>query len=259
MLKILAVGCSMTKGHGLPGTIHNPDLWVNRLFPRGTHIKNVSKSGANNHWIFLETMSEIMQEKYDIVLVGWSAIPRFNFQVGLELWPVETMFSGSRDIDLNSHTKISGKWLNKIGDDLRKLSNDHWDILELVKYVNVLIEIQENLHKGKIFFVNTLGPWPEDYFVYKKINLPSDLSDYEQTLLEVPNRDDDEIFRLYDMIHSQYAKYGGIKIDKWLNLYRSLKSMQIDDAAIDDNHPGIESQKVFVDYLYTILKQKMGI
>lgn len=255
--KILVVGCSISRGHGLPDTVRNPELWVNKLFPN-QDIKNVSQTGANNYWIFLETISELIQQHYDIVLVGWSAIPRYNFHVGLELYTVRTMLSNSVDIGLNNYETISGKWLDKIGDNLKKISNDHWDILDLIKYVNTLVEIQKVCRGGKIFFVNSLAPWPQGYFTHKKINLPSDLSTYEQTLLSVKTRDDDEIFQLYDMIHRQYQKYGGIKEEHWLNLYQSLRSMQIDDVDINDKHPGLKSQQIFVNYLLPILKNKLN-
>jgi hypothetical protein len=103
--------------------------------------------------------------------------------------------------------------------------------------------------------VNTLGPWSTDYFKQKKIKFLGDLSEYEQKLLDVKNRDDGEIFQLYNMIHDHYQTYGGIQEDHWLNLYQSLKSMQIDDVSINDPHPGIKSQTIFVDYLFPVLQK----
>jgi hypothetical protein len=159
--KVLAVGCSYTRGHGLTNESMDPLLWVNSLFPHDAYtVNNVSKTGANNQWIFLETMSQLMKNNYDIVLVGWTAIPRFNFCVGLELYSTSTMLTNV-DVNINNKQTISGKWLKSIGDGLRKIHNDHWNLLDLVKYVNILIKIQKQAG-GEIFFVNALGPWSNE-------------------------------------------------------------------------------------------------
>jgi len=259
MKPILAVGCSMTKGHGLEKESLDPDLWVNRIFESIGPVHNLSVTGRNNHWIFHETMSALLREKnvYDIVLVGWSAIPRYFFHVGLELYPVDTMLCDI-DINLNNHVTIPGSWLAKIGDNLKKIHNDHWDILDLVKYVNALIMIHETSSAKKIFFVNTLSPWCRNYFEQKKIIRPSDLDPYEQSLLQIETRKDDEIDALYQMIHKQYSYHGGIREFHWLNLYDSLQSMQVDNVSATDAHPGYISQKKYSEYLGEILREKLG-
>jgi hypothetical protein len=262
MKTALAVGCSMTKGHGLPDTINNPRLWVNQLLRSVdcTVITNLSQTGKNNHWIFLETIGALIRQEYDIVIVGWSTIPRFNFNVGLELYSTETMLTNSAmSIHLNNNTVYDSKELVKLGDQLRRIHNDHWDFLDLVKYVNTLIEIQEHTRNGKIFFVNTLGPWPTDYFNKKNILLPSDLSKFEQNLLSVDTRDDAEIFKLYDMIHTQYQTYGGIQESHWLNLYNSIHTLQIDKVSSDDKHPGLLTQDVLFDVMHSRFKATLGI
>lgn len=254
--KVLVVGCSYTKGHGLPNESNNPDLWVNKLFPKSVYnVHNTAKTGANNQWIFLETMSHLLKNQYDIVLVAWTAIPRYNFHVGLELYSVDTMLRNA-DVNINDNVKISGKWLESVGNSLLKLHNDHWDLLDLIKYVNVLIDMQQQT-QGRIFFVNALGPWSENYFQKKNISLPSDLSSYEQNLLQVNTRDDPEIFQLYEMIHNQYNFYGGICEQHWLNLYCSLHKLQIDTVSLQDPHPGYASQEIYAKYLAPILTQKL--
>lgn len=256
-LKVLAVGCSFTFGAGLRYEKTDPELWVNQLFSAPDYtVVNQSKTGANNQWMFLETINEIRKQRYDIVIVGWTAIPRYNFQVGLELYPVDTMLESGMDINTHSHNTISGRWLQETGDRLRKIHNDHWDILTLVKYVNTLIELQERWYNGKIYFVNSLAPWCNNYFVKKTIKIPSELHQYELNLLEADARDDQEIFNLYDMIHTQYQLYGGIQPHYWLNLYNSLASMKIDTVSATDLHPGYQSQQVFVKHLSTALQEK---
>ena len=238
--KILVVGCSYTKGYGLEDEDKNPRLWCNQMFP-GASIDNFSRTGANNHWIFLEATRAIQQENYDIVIVQWSAIPRFNLNIGLETWftRIRACFSDP-DITLHGGETVSKGWLGNLGDQLLRYHNDHWDILDLVKYVNALLAIR----KDNIFFVNGILPYDRGYFIKKDIKLPSDLSQYEQKLLDVDNRDDYQIFELYNMIHSQYEKYGGIREDKWLNLYESMHTTRIDLA---NDHPGLKSQDLFAE------------
>lgn len=246
--KVLVVGCSFTCGTGLTLERHDSALWINQLFV-DADVTNVAKAGANNQWIFLETMSRLLTQSYDIVLVAWTAIPRYNFHVGLELYPVETMLTDDRDVNLNSKVTISGKLLKSIGKNLNLIHNDHWDLLDLVKYVNLLVQLQINTRNQKLIFVNALGPWCNNYFSAKKIQLPSDLDQYEQELLEIANRADQDIFALYDMIHLQYCKYGGIHEHNWLNLYNSLLTQQVDVASPTDRHPGYASQEAYVKYL----------
>lgn len=259
MKKILVVGCSMTRGHGLQKESEDPKLWVNQILSPFGEIHNLSCTGRNNQWIFHETVSAMLAEKnsYDIVLVGWSAIPRYFFHVGLELYSVHTMLSNI-DINVNNKVTFSGRWLERIGNDLKKIHNDHWDILDLIKYVNTLIALQETSPSKKIFFVNTLSPWCRNYFNFQTHSLPSELNIYEQNLLQIETRDDDEIFALYKMIHKHYSKYGGIRESHWLNLYDSLRSMQVDNVSACDNHPGYLSQEKFTQYLGPILQEKMN-
>jgi hypothetical protein len=193
-------------------------------------------------------------DEIDELLLPYNVL-RFNFHVGLELYTVSTNLR-NEDININNNVNISGKWLSSLGDNLRKIHNDHWDILNLVKYVNVLIKLQEHTG-GKIVFVNSLGPWPDNYFQPKLINLPSDLSEYEQNLLQVDTRDDEEVFQLYKMIHDHYDSYGGIRANYWLNLYQSLRTLQIDTVSDIDNHPGYKSQEVYSQYLVPILEKKL--
>lgn len=253
----MAVGCSFTQGQGLERESLDPLLWVNQIFPEDYYqVDNVAKTGANNHWIFLECACKMASQHYDVVLVAWTSIPRFNYHVGLEMYSVETLLH-NRDVNINNHVTVSGKWLKSVGDSLRRIHNDHWDLLDLVKYVNILTAIAHSQRSIQIFFVNSLGPWCPGYFTKKSIDMPSDLTDYEQDLLQVQTRDDKEILQLYNMVHTHYENYGGIKQNHWLNLYSSLYSMQIDDASATDAHPGYKSQNKYAEILLPVLHSKL--
>lgn len=254
--KILVSGCSFTAGFDMPNEHYDEKNWPMLLSNKlGTNnITNVAKTGANNHWIFLETISAMLQDTFDLILVQWSAIPRYNFNVGLELYPVDTMLNS--DVNIVAGEVIKKEWLMEIKRRLLKIQNDHWDILDLVKYVNVLIELQARARQGKIFFINGLVPWSTDYFLKKQINLPSDLDQFICNLLQVNMRDDDEIFQLYDMIHEHYLRYGGIQENYWLNLYQPMTKLQIDNIRPGDLHPGYQSQVLFADYFAEKIKNK---
>lgn len=247
---MLVVGCSFANGSGLPGEKENPRIWANQLAKRlgFTHLTNASRAGANNDWIFLETMSQLRLQRYDLVIVEWSAIPRYNFLVGLELYPTYSMLD--RDINLVNNETIPASWLQDIKTLLLKLHNDHWDILNIIKYINILIELQVHARGSQIRFVNGLCPWPDQYFTKQQINLPSDLDSYTQDLLQVTHRDDTEIFQLYDMIHQHYQHHGGIQESYWLNLYASQMRQKIDTVSQDDRHPGFASQDLFAEMYY---------
>jgi hypothetical protein len=245
--KILICGCSFSSGLGMPGERSDKNNWPNLLANKldTNSVTNVARSGSNNYWIFLETMSSMLRDNYDLVLVQWSAIPRYRFPVGLSLSYNETSFRS--DAIMTDNKIIKKQRLIEIKNTLLQLHNDHWDMLDLVKYVNILIEMQVNLRKSKIFFVNGLGPWSDQYFVKKQIKHPSDLDSFTQNLLQVESRDDEEIFKLYNMIHKHYADHGGIQEQYWLNLYQPMNQLQIDRIEPNDPHPGLKSQQIFAD------------
>ena len=256
--KVLIAGCSFANGTGLPQGADNPRIWANQLCKKlsSQSVKNVARTGANNQTIFLETMSALIKDTYDLVLVEWSAIPRYNITVGLELYEVNSMLTHS--VNLVGNNTISAAWLLGLKDKLLKLHNDHWDLLNLVKYVNILIEIQSKSRPGKIFFINGIGPWPDQYFVKKQINLPSDLDTYTYDLLQSDQRNDAEIFQLYDMIHDQYNQYGNIQESYWLNLYESQMKIRIDTVSDTDGHPGYLSQDMYANNFYKTLIEKLN-
>lgn len=245
--KILVSGCSFSAGFGFPGEHLNKQIWPNLLAEKlgAQQITNIARAGSNNHSIFLEASSAMICNNYDLVLVQWSSIPRFNFKVGLELYSVDSMLDRAVNI-VNSET-ITKKWFAELKDRLLRLHNDHWDILNLIKYINILIEWQVKSRHGKIFFINGLGPWPDRYFEKKQISLPSDLDSFTHNMLQADIRDDREIYNLYEMIHDHYRKHGGIQEKHWLNLYQPMTKLKIDTIAMDDEHPGVNSQFLFAD------------
>lgn len=185
--------------------------------------------------------------KFDRVVVAWSVIPRYHFRAGLETYCTDTKLDGKYDINLVGGEVITKHWLQETGDRLRMIHNDHWDILDLVQYVNILKSLW-NQSNG-LHFVNAMGPWCRDYFTRQNAVVPSDFDPYIQSLLRCDERSDQEIFDIYNRIHSEYDEHGGINADLWLNLYDSFDSLKTDTIAHDDVHPGLASQDVFTKFL----------
>jgi len=258
-MKTLVVGCSYTKGYGLNLEIADPNLWANQLIQHiapGCQITNLSTEGKNNHWIFTEACTALIHDDYDIVLVGWTEQSRLNFNIGLETYSTSTMFR-NMDVSINPGITIPGKHLSSIGNELKKLQNDHWDLLDLVKYVNILYDLQVKCRNKTLICVNSLLHIPENYFVEQDFAVPSELSSFHQTMLASATRDDREVKELYSLTHQHYRHYGGIKNKLWLNLYQSLKSMQVDSISDTDKHPGYVSQIAFAKYLINQYNEKM--
>ena len=251
---ILVVGCSMTDGNGLANGHQDKHLWINQLkqqlFPNAV-MDNLSVTGRNNHWIFCETATAIIQKKYDLVIVAWTGIPKYNIHFGLETYSVHSQLHDV-EIGLNNHVVVTSDWVRETGQRLRQYHNDHWDIVDLVKYINILTKLHHN-----IFFVNTIAPWSANFFEYRTIKEPKDLSVYEQTLLQVDTRDDSNVFELYKMIHQHYQHYGGIHQDLWLNLYCNFKQLAVDSISDTNKHPGVASQAIIANYIATALKERL--
>jgi len=249
---MLACGCSFTAGTGLEFLKDDPKLWINQLTNKlGYNLTNIAEAGRNNEWIFVETMLELSKHKYDAVVIAWSMIPRINIDLGLELWSTRTRLHADYDVNTNEKT-FNLKWQTSLLDKLLEGYNFHWDFLKLVKYVNIL----KSQHKH-IYFVNTYGPWSDNFFTKIDIQLPSDLDEFTQDLLNVKTRDDIEIFQLYNMIHKQYNDAGGINSNLWLNLYDSFQKNKLDIVSKTDRHPGYLSNDRYTEMLYPILKEKL--
>ena len=243
---ILISGCSWATGCGLPEEKNNPRIWpnqlVNEVWP-GADITNIAQAGNNNDTIFFMTAEEILKNRYDCVIVEWSETTRLNYNIGLELYKTLSRCVPDYDINLVNQETIKGDWLYKnIKQNIVKISNEHWFILNMVRYLNILIQLQKPY--GEIFFVNGGGCWPDGYFNRHDFWADSDLYTKEE-ILQMHFRDDKDIAQLYSKIHDDYENAGGINEGRWLNLYNSLHASKIDVVSDTDFHPGMLSQDKF--------------
>ena len=231
----LVVGCSYANGHGLNLDKHRDNLWAESLLKTigVDEIDNLSQSGWNNQSIFLEASIALTKKNYDIAIVAWSETARFNFNFGLELYKTRSHLTDTYDINLHTRQTVTKKYQQEAGDMLRKYLNYHWSILDLIKYVNILLALKSK----NLFFVNSIGVWSDGFFDKKNFIYPNELSHFEQDLLSVEFRSDNDVHELYNYIHSQYQYYGGINAGSWLNLYNPLHRLRIDQVSDSDSHP----------------------
>lgn len=261
MSDVLFCGCSYVSGEGFNEERENPNLWVNLLcnsvFFKEYNKINVGKAGRSNQAIFSDAVQHLTEKKYEYAFVSWTSMPRYELELGVETYSTRQVFlPGLELIEHRLNDIVYNKeYLQKINDRFTSLAHQHYEILNLIFYVNSLIRLAK-LTNTKLFFINSLCPWDDNYFVVQKNVLPEAYSNFTKKLINVVNRDDDEIFNIYSKMHDEYHHAGGIQEDFWLNLYQSLRSMLIDRN--DDNiHPGPQSNRIYHTLLESSLKIKI--
>lgn len=261
----LISGASVSAGTGLENGSHNPNLFVNRLITEVLNysldrVDNISIVGIDNKRIFLDTALKIITKKYKHVFVCWQTIPRINIDVGLETYrttvPIVAPGKLTDNINLFANQHLKASKINSITEYLLRYHNPHWEILDLIKYINILKHLAQETNTT-LYFINYSLCWDTNYFQRVKWKVPSDLTHFTQEILQVEFRDDQEVSELYSMIHDQYSLAGGIREELWLNLYQNLQQEQVDTISTVDLHPGIKSQGKFVEILKPILNQKL--
>jgi hypothetical protein len=131
--KLLFTGCSHTAGNGWADikpeestkieVKDSPHLWVNLCHNRierfGTlDLINVGRGGASNTDIFQNTVREMAthSNKIDTVICQWTVMPRYNWNVGFELWDTSEDLGHNR-IQLRKHdvslNRVRAKAINQ--------------------------------------------------------------------------------------------------------------------------------------------------
>ena len=254
----LFAGCSYTAGTGFDLEKDDPGLWVNMLHSnvpalKNTTLLNVSQPGRSNSGIFQDAVYNIVKYQPQYAFVVWTSVPRFEISLGVELYPTRLVLHPNNEMfDHNLHSvNYTKKYLSDIRDRLLTLVNEHQDIVNLLYYVNSLAELSKQLN-CKLFFINALCPWDENYFTKLENVLPEAYTLYTKQLLETKTRNDEESLKLYNKIHTEYQETGGIQSQLWLNLYNSLKQQQLDTNS-DSVHPGIKSNQQYYNSFYNQL------
>lgn len=261
MSKVLFAGCSYVAGNGFELHKNDPGLWVN-LLHQNTQLKNfelinASRGGRSNAGIFQDAVWHLAKGDIEIAFVCWTCMPRYELDLGLETYDTRSVFipnSPQRDHNLNT-ISYSKKYLDNIRDRFTSLAHVHREIVNLVYYVNSLVNLAK-LANAKIFFVNSRCQWDNNYFQKLENVLPDQYTEFTKKNLNVDTRCDEEIFEIYNKMHREYAEAGGIQESHWLNLYNSLRS-QIIDTNNDNTHPGYQSNQLYYKQFSQALTQKL--
>ena len=276
MKKVLFTGCSYTAGSGWLSADpessmkvdvkDHPELWVNLCHQNIDYLSNLDlinlgKGGASNTEIFENTLRAISNfgNKIDIIFCQWTAMPRYNFNVGFELWSTgENLQDVDRKhaVNLNKGESYSRPYIKDLLDRLRVLHHVHWEILKVVDYSNIITKIANAIGIKKVYFINGLCPWDKNYFLELPNTKPANYTPFtKKEILNIETRDDEDIQKLYTLAHSQYKSAGGIHTSSWLNLYNSFRTQQI-DVNFDKQHPGTQSNLLYFNQIKQFIKNK---
>lgn len=262
MAYTLFSGCSYTYGNGFSLEKEDPSLWVNLLHSQNeylstTKLLNVSRGGRSNDGIFQDTTYNLLTHNVQYAFVEWTSVPRYELSLGLELYETRVSFiPNARLYDVNTNQiNYTKNYLDSIRDRFTSLANEHYEICKLFYFINSLIKLAK-LTDTTIFFVNGACPWDENYFLKLQNVLPNEYTKFTKQLLNVESRDDAEVFKLYNKIHSEYAAIGSIHEDHWLNLHQSIYTTQV-DVNNDGCHPGVISNQNYFNNFNQILNSKL--
>ena len=264
MKKLLVSGCSFTAGHGWKycngdqeqssrlECKTSPYLWVNLCHTKiekfqNLELINIGVGGFSNTQIFENTIDSLIEHhtSIDTLIVQWTAMPRYTWRVGLELWDTSESLSCDRKhkIQLSDGTVYSRKYLQDLTDRLIATHHLHWEILKLLKYATIINRYCDRFGISCVF-VNGICPWDKNYFTKLDNVMPSDYTQFTQTeILNIKDRSDQDIFKLYAKIHSDYDQYP-IRHAQWINLYDSFRQNRL-DTNYDGDHPGVDSNQLF--------------
>ena len=277
--KVVFVGCSFTAGNGWDETVashitgnveckNSSNLWVNLCATQISSLNtldviNAGQGGASNTIVFENAVDKISTHanNIDTMFCQWTVMPRYSFSVGLELWSTHEGIAHSarskEDVNLSDGTRYPREYLDNLLDQLLALHHLHGEILKVVRYTNILKKLADT-YNIKIYFINGLCPWDKDYFI-KMLGpdiTPENFTTFTKTtILDIKNRDDSDIFKLYNKIHNDYNHEGGIDPTNWINLYDSMGNNKI-DTNLDKRHPGIKSNQLYFQQIKNFLETR---
>ena len=256
--KLVFAGCSFTAGHGwIPGTQlackDSPHLWVNLCHQninkfQNLDLINVGQGGASNTQIFENAIEEISkyQNNIDTMIVQWTAMPRYCWNVGFELWDTSESMNndhGRHDHTLSNGTVYTQNYITDIRNRLLATHHLHWEILKLLRYANILSTACAN-YGIHCFFVNGICPWDKEYFTRMHNVVPESYTPFtKEEILDIKHRSDQDIFELYTRMHDAYDQYP-VQQKLWMNLYNPFHYNRV-DFNYDNQHPGSKSNQIF--------------
>ena len=234
-LKILVVGDSIPYGYGFSKGINDPAIWPNRLASSlNAEVTNLSVAGYDNQGIFLNTLSGLNSDQFDLVLVQFTNMSRVilspNVHSIINLSNRQFDSSWSNHLSLNDYNLFHKVFTTLNG------NFEHWK--RLVKIIQVL---QTNKHN--IRFINGMLFWTEDFF-------KNDRSVFADDLISSINLPDEDIEKCTEQINRDKST---IDLSLWINPFKNFMLSRTDSVSATDNHPGPESHKLYTDIILNSL------
>lgn len=261
MFKIAFTGSSHVAGVGWNLPEEQDLMWTNLVHKNcfsDLICVNASIPGCSNSDIFKQSIELIASnDNLECLICSWVDVPRYTFSAGFELYPTDIKFvigHSNGDIKLSTGT-IPKKYIENLQNRFLTLHHYHHEIKLIIEYVNVINKLckQKNI---KVYHVNDACPWDEKYFDCLTDVFPEAYTEFTKTnILNVVNRNDEEIFKLYTKLHNEYDLAGGIRQSSWINLYSSWFNNQI-DANHDNVHPGQQSNFNYYTIVSNFLKSQ---
>jgi hypothetical protein len=268
MSTVVFTGCSFTAGNGWIAPSKDdpyanieckdcPDLWVNLCHQQIDQLKeltliNNSRGGASNTEIFEVTTVAISKHLSNIkyLFVQWTSMPRYNFNIGLELWNTNERLPirspATHNVKLSNSNAWNREYLTDLLSRLSVLHHLHPEIVKVVSYSKTISNLCKQFNI-KVVFINGMCPWDHNYFIkLTGSNItPENYTPFTKNeILDIDSRNDENIFKLYEKIHNDYDSAGGIDPAEWINLYHSMYQDQL-DKNYDNNHPGKQSNQLY--------------
>jgi len=266
MKKLVFTGCSYTSGAGWndiepseslrTDCKDSPYLWTNLCHKNIAQLANLElvnfgKTGASNTDIFEATVNAIgtYGDSIDTIFCQWTSMPRYNFNSGFELWDTSENITANSTrthaINVNRTNQWTREYVNDICNRLYTIHHLHWEILKVIRYTTIISNLAKKTKIKNLFFINGICPWDNNYFVKLDNVLPESYTTFtKKSILDIDNRSDEDIYKLYNLAHLHYQEAGGINQTQWINLYESFSNNKI-DVNFDRQHPGKKSNELY--------------
>jgi hypothetical protein len=238
-MKLLIAGCSFSSGWGFAAQRHCWPAIVSRTIK--ADIDNRAQASASNLDVFLQAIND--NQEHDVIVVQWTALGR----ISLSPSPInpsvivshrndffDSALPGATDRELQSFYKIMC------------VANGNWK-----HYFNLISMIEVLQKDPRVIFVNGLLDWDEEFFT-RDWSIPMlETNQFIENLLQVKDFDDDQLRSSLDQVISARDR---IDRSRWVNLTSSWQMSKIDHVSSTDQHPGIQSQKLFADLVGNFIK-----
>ena len=235
MKKFTFIGCSITKGVGLPNEELDENNYANIV---GNYFKseinNLSIGGNSNYNIFISSLNELLYNKPDTLLIQWSGLHRHWLYPDLDVtFPIVNDDVGIVKEINYLDTVFSKKYLQKFVEQFLLLNHDYHNILTLLNYCKILETVAHT--QTKLIFINGLLPWTKEIQFLQTVDNPArNFSAYTKNLLSIDKLPDEDIKFFFNKIYN-----GVSQIDKnnWINMFQSIVTL-MEDLGTDNAHPG---------------------